>query len=74
MIGQLEEVIPDRSAGVMKAILGLLIAVGITVRAVRASYEALPAAGAPEKLAWAAALNPVVLRSVGPIYFGHKAR
>jgi hypothetical protein len=74
MIGQLEEVIPDRPAGVMKAILRLLVAVGVTARAVLASYEALPAAGAPEKLACAAALNPVVLRSVGPIYFGRKAR
>jgi hypothetical protein len=41
-------------------------------RAVRATYDALLAAGAPEKLACAAALNPEVLRSVAPIYFGHK--
>jgi len=40
--------------------------------AVRAIYDALLAAGAPESLACAAALNPDFLRSVAPIYFGRK--
>jgi hypothetical protein len=41
-------------------------------RAARATYEALLAAGAPERLSCAAALNPDVLRSVAPVYFGRK--
>jgi hypothetical protein len=36
--------------------------------AARATYEALLAAGAPETLACAAALNPQVLQTVGPMY------
>jgi hypothetical protein len=36
--------------------------------AARATYEALLAAGAPETLACAAALNPQVFQTVGPIY------
>lgn len=43
-------------------------------RAARATYDALLAAGAAETLACAAALNPDVLRSVAPIYFGRKAQ
>ena len=37
----------------------------------RATYEALLAAGAPEQLACAAALNPQVLQAIAPTYFGH---
>ena len=36
--------------------------------AARATYEALLAAGAPETLACAAALNPQVFQTVGPMY------
>jgi hypothetical protein len=39
-------------------------------KAARATYEALLAAGAPEKLACAAALNPQVFDAVAPTYFG----
>jgi hypothetical protein len=37
-------------------------------RAARATYEALLAAGAPETLACAAALNPQVFQTVAPMY------
>jgi hypothetical protein len=37
----------------------------------RATYEALLAADAPEKVACAAALNPQVFQAVAPTYFGH---
>jgi hypothetical protein len=36
--------------------------------AAKATYEALLAAGAPETLACAAALNPQVFKTVAPIY------
>jgi hypothetical protein len=36
--------------------------------AARATYEALLAAGAPETLVCAAALNPQVFQTVGPMY------
>jgi hypothetical protein len=39
-------------------------------RGQRATYEALLAAGAPEQLACAAALNPQLLQTVAPTYFG----
>jgi hypothetical protein len=35
----------------------------------RATYEALLAAGAPEKLACAAALDPQILQQIAPTYF-----
>jgi hypothetical protein len=37
----------------------------------RIDDEALLAAGAPEQLACAAALNPQVLQAIAPTYFGH---
>jgi hypothetical protein len=40
----------------------------------RAIYEALLAAGAPDSLACAAALNPELLRTIAPTYFGHPSR
>jgi hypothetical protein len=43
-------------------------------RAERATYEALLAAGAPDKLACAAALNPDLLRMIAPTYFGRPSR
>ena len=43
-------------------------------RQMHATYEALLAAGAPESLACAAALNPEILRTIAPTYFGHPAR
>lgn len=43
-------------------------------QAARATYDALLAAGAPELLACAAALNPEVLRQIAPTYFGRPSR
>jgi hypothetical protein len=43
-------------------------------RAAQATYEALLAAGAPEPLACAAALNPQVLQQIAPTYFGRPSR
>jgi hypothetical protein len=40
----------------------------------QATYEALLAAGAPESLACAAALNPEILRTIAPTYFAHPSR
>jgi hypothetical protein len=44
------------------------------LRAARATYDALLAAGAPETLACAAALNPDVLRAIAPTYFERPSR
>ena len=43
-------------------------------RAARATYDALLAAGAPESLACAAALNPQVLQAISGTYFGRPPR
>ena len=43
-------------------------------KAARATYEALLAAGAPEQLACAAALNPQVFQAVAPTYLNRPAR
>ena len=43
-------------------------------RAARATYDALLAAGAPEPLACAAALNPQVLQAIAGTYFGRPPR
>jgi hypothetical protein len=44
------------------------------LRAQRATYVALLAAGAPEPTACAAALNPEVFQAVAPTYLGRPAR
>jgi len=44
------------------------------LRAQRATYEALLAAGAPEPTACAAALNPQVFQAVAPTYLNRPAR
>jgi hypothetical protein len=42
------------------------------LRAARATYDALLAAGAPEPTACAAALNPQVFQAIAPTYFGRR--
>jgi hypothetical protein len=46
----------------------------LRLQAMQATYQALLAAGAPDSLACAAALNPDLLRQIAPTYFGRPPR